>query len=139
MSKSILYRLFGLGKIPAKYLPIIKEEGIVLIDEGISGRVTFRNFRAPGRRYSFRRNWFSGSLVITKKHFLGFSYFREIIGIPLDDKLMKELDVKLENENILLISFDVSVFHEGWKGEIEYRYSFPQAGDFFNRLKELTE
>lgn len=45
--------------------PVLAAEGIVLEDEGVSGSVTFRDFRAPGRRYSLRKSWFLGSLVVT--------------------------------------------------------------------------
>ena len=37
MSKTLLHRLFGLGKIPKRYAPTLHDEGIVLIDEGIGG------------------------------------------------------------------------------------------------------
>ena len=45
--KSILYRLFGFGKLPKKFAGTLETEGIVLIDVGIIGSVTMRNFRAP--------------------------------------------------------------------------------------------
>ncbi len=84
MKKSILYRAFGIGKIPKHLLQIIEEEGIVLIDEGISGSVVFRNFRAPGRRHGYCKKWFIGSIVLTRKHILTFQFSKQIIGVPLE-------------------------------------------------------
>jgi hypothetical protein len=48
MAKTLLYRLFGVGKISWQLSSTLKVEGIVLLDEGISGSVTYLNFRAPG-------------------------------------------------------------------------------------------
>ena len=42
MAKSVLYRLFGLGKTPKRELPALEAEGIVLVDEGISGSIECR-------------------------------------------------------------------------------------------------
>ena len=61
MAKSLLYRLFGAGKIPAPLMSQLNAEGIILFDEGVKGSVTYRNFRAPGKRFSWRRQGFAGS------------------------------------------------------------------------------
>lgn len=95
MSKTLLYRIFGLGKIPKLMLPALKQEGIVLIDEGISEWITFRNFRAPRRYYGRKWSWFTGSLVLTGKRFAAFTfypYFNPIINVQLDDERLKKLD-----------------------------------------------
>ncbi|MEJ7848655.1 MAG: hypothetical protein WKF92_11275 [Pyrinomonadaceae bacterium] len=48
MSKTFLYRFFGIGGIPTNVRAEIEREGVVLFDEGIRGTVTYINFRAPG-------------------------------------------------------------------------------------------
>lgn len=53
MSKTLLYRLFGLGGIPQDAVDQIEKEGVVLQDEGIRGSVTFKRFRAPGKYYGW--------------------------------------------------------------------------------------
>jgi hypothetical protein len=37
MNKTLLYRLFGLGRIPRHLRPLVESEGIVVADEGIGG------------------------------------------------------------------------------------------------------
>lgn len=138
MKKTLLYRLFGLGKIPKSQINIIESEGVVLIEEGLSGSVTFKNFRAPGKRYSYRRNWFSGSLVATKKHFIAFTFFKPVIGLQLEDDRLKELLCSIEDGNILNITFDSSQFNKEWSGKIECRYRTDKAQDFLNLLNEKS-
>ena len=136
MGRTLLYRLFGLGKVPKRILPNLEQEGIVLLDEGISGSVTFRNFRAPGRRHSWRRSWFTGSLVLTRRRFAAFAFSRPIINVPLSNNRINGLRCSLKGETKLLVQCDASAFHEGWVGSMEYRFSTIQARLFFERLKE---
>lgn len=67
MGKSILYKLFGLGRIPQKARPALEAEGVELVDEGISCWCTTRNFRSPRGRSVYRKEGFAGSLEISKQ------------------------------------------------------------------------
>ena len=135
MNKTLLYRLFKAGRIPKDAVSQIRIEGVVLSDEGIGGSITFRNFRAPGQYSSWRRSWFSGSLVLTRKHFLAFRYSKPIIGVAWDDDRIKKLNCSLENKNTLCIQFDAATFHEDWSGEMEIRFSTALAHSFLNKIK----
>ena len=137
MSKTLAYRLFGIGKIPKKILPTLEQEGIVLQDEGISGSVTLRNFRAPGKRYSWRRNWFSGALAITEQRFWGFSRWRPVVSVPLDSPHFNDLEISVEKGDVLRVEFDVSIFHEGWSGTSICRFRTPKALLFLERLRSI--
>ena len=138
MAKTFLHRIFGLGRIPKKMRPSLEAEGIVLLDEGIGGSITFRNFRAPWKRYQYRRNYFTGSVVLTGKRFAAFQWSSPIIHVPLDDKRMKELHCSVEGESTLCVRFDPSAFHQDWSGSIEVRLSTLQARLFLERLRGET-
>jgi hypothetical protein len=138
MNKTLLYRLFKAGAIPKDARSQIHKEGVVLSDEGIAGSVTFRNFRAPGRYSSWRRNWFSGSIVLTRKHFLAFSWSKPIIGVAWDDQRIKALNCSLEKKQILYIAFDASTFNEDWSGDVEIRFSTRLARSFLEAIKRKT-
>jgi hypothetical protein len=138
MGKTLFHRLFGFGKIPKALLPVLQQEGIILLDEGIGGSITFRNFRAPGKRYGLRRSWFTGSIVVTEKRFAAFQYSKPVINVPLDPEWLKMLDCSLKSEETLCVSFDPSHFHEGWSGSIECRFSTPKAQLFLERITATT-
>ena len=136
MSKTLLHRLFGFGGVPEAMKPILEQEGIVLLDEGIGGSITFRNFRAPGKRYSYRKNWFTGSLVVTELRFAGFAFRRPVINVPLEGPHLDKLDCSLEKEHaVLRVAFDSSDFHEDWSGMIECRFRTPMARQFLERIE----
>ncbi len=137
MSKTLFYKLFGWGKIPEAMLPILKEEGIVLGEEGLSGTVYFKNFRAPGKRYSRRISWFSGSIVLTKIRLVAWSYSKPIINVPVDSDFFNALHFFLKDEKTLGVKFDSSLFNEQWSGDIEYRLKVSQPRLFLKHLEQL--
>jgi hypothetical protein len=130
--------MFGLGKIPKRMRPIIDQEGIVLIDEGIGGWIKFENFRAPGRYYKLKYSWFTGAIVLTHKRFAAFTFypfFNPIINVPTDAEHLSKLHCSLQNETKLCVQFDPSDFKENWSGSIECRFSTPLARLFLEQIK----
>lgn len=138
MSKTLLHRLFGFGRLPKKRAPELEREGIVLLDEGIGGSLRFRRFKAPGRYYGHKCSLFTGCLVLTKKRFVAFTFypfFNPIIDVELSDPRLAQLDCSLHRKGELCVAFDPSIFNERWSGHIECRFSTPQASSYLERLK----
>jgi len=138
MSKTFLYRFFGLGKLPASVLAPLEAEGIVLLDEGIRGTVTYLNFRSPGRYSNWKRQWFSSAVILTKKRLLALRLRSEIIDVPLTDERFRQMRFALEDEKTLLVHFDASLFQADSSGTIEYRFQTPHAPAFTDQLREFS-
>ena len=136
--KTLLYRLFRIGKIPKVVADQIQKEGVLLQDEGIGGSITFRNFRAPGRRHGWKRTWFTGSIVLTKDHFLAFNFSKPVIGLSWAEDALKELNCSLEKENILCVKFDASTFNEDWSGDVEVRFRTPLAKQILEVIEGIS-
>jgi len=136
MKKTLLYRLFGIGKIPAQYSLAIQSEGVIISDEGIRGSTTYLNFRSPRRRSNWRKVWHTAAIVLTNVRLLGFHSSNTIIDVPFADSRFKSLKFSLEDGNTLLVAFDASLFHSEWSGNIEYRFKTEYAQELFNRLTQ---
>jgi hypothetical protein len=136
MKKTLLYRLFGIGKMPAAEASAIQSEGVILRDEGFKGTATYRNFRAPGRYSNWKRQWFTASIALTGARLLAFQYAGKIIDVPLTDERFRGLNFTIETDGALLVAFDASLFHSDWSGNLEYRFFTPHAREFFNQLAE---
>ena len=134
MSKTLLHRLFGLGKMPKKYAPTLRGEGIILIVEGIGGSITLKQFKAPGRRHSWKRSWFTGCLVLTEQTFAAFALMRPLVFVPLADKRLSELRCSVEEGVTLLVTYDASLFNEKWSGIVECRFKTAKAQLFLEQL-----
>jgi hypothetical protein len=135
MKKTILHRLFGAGKIPAEYAAALDGEGILLSDEGIRGSVTYRNFRSPGRRSNWRREWYTASIALSRMRLIAFRHSSSIINVPLSDRRLRELKFSAEDSAHLLVAFDASLFQTDWSGTIEYRFRTPHARAFLDKLR----
>ncbi len=135
MAKSFLHRLFGIGSVPAALLPVLREEGLVLMEEGISGWVTYRNFRAPGKRSLYRASWFVGSLVVTQERFAAFTFSKPIVNIPLKAEALEKLRCELEGNARLLVAFEAAAFDDDASGKVECRFSTPKAHLFVDQIR----
>jgi hypothetical protein len=133
MAKSLLFRLFGAGKIPGPIMSELKAEGIVVFDEGVKGSVTYRNFRAPGKAFSWKRQGFAGSIAVTKLRLVAVAFSRFLINVPLSDERLRAMHFSVADNGAFSVTFDASLFHSDWSGTIEYRFKTPEA----QRLLEL--
>jgi hypothetical protein len=135
MSKSLLYRLFGVGKIAEPLMSQLNAEGIILFDEGVKGSITYRNFRAPGKAFSWKRQGFAGSIVLTKTRIVGLAYSKFLINAPLSDERLRKMNFSVKSNGALCVAFDAALFHADWSGTIEYRFKTEEA----QRLVELLQ
>jgi hypothetical protein len=127
MATSLLYRIFGLGKVPSEARSALESEGIVLMEEGIGGSITFRNYRAPGRYSLWRKRGFAGSIVITGERFIAFAFSQRVVNVRFTDPAYQRLHVSSDDGKRLLISFQAEDFHEDRSGAIELRYRTSRA------------
>ncbi len=134
MAKTILYRLFGLGSVPKKLLPVLKQEGIVVYDEGMQGRIVTKYVNGPGKRYRHRSEGFSGCLVVTKERVVCYTYSKLQINVSVRDPMMSHLYVDAPKEHELCLSFESSHFREGWQGVIEFHFNTDKASLFLDAL-----
>lgn len=138
MAKSLLYRLFKVGKFPDSLKAQLESEGILVQDEGVSSTVTYTNFHSPGRYAGWRRTWATASLAVTRTRFVAILYSRSAIDVPFADERFHGLNISLENADTLLVAFDASLGHNDWSGKIEYRFRTPEAQAFLDALRQQS-
>lgn len=138
MAKTLLYRLFGLGKIPETLAVQLRAEGILLMDEGIKGSVTYKDFRSPARYANWKRQWYTASIVLTETRLFALRFSQTIINVPLSDERIRSMSFSLESNGTLLAAFDAGLFHPDWSGKIEYRFRTEYGEAFISQLHERT-
>ena len=136
MAKSLFYRLFGVGKIPEQLNAQLKLEGLLLSDEGVKGSITYIDFRGPGRRSSWRRQWYTTAIALTELRLVALRYSQTIINVPFTDERFRQLQISIEEVNTLLIAFDAALFHSDWSGRIEYRFHTLKAPFLLDQLRD---
>lgn len=135
MRQSFLYRWFGVGKVPKGAAANIEQETVVFRQEGLSGSIGFRNFRAPGRRHGAKRSWFIGSLVLTEQHLLGFGFSQQVLGLAWDSPQASKLKIFVEGEFTLCVQYEGADFNPDWSGEVTVRYRLEKASRIAQDIK----
>ena len=127
MSQALLYRLFGIGKLPGSSRSALESEGILFLEEGVGGSVTYRDFRGPGKYFSYRRVWFTGSVAVTRHRLVAFAFRRRLINVAHSEPARLQLRIEIEPPSSFLLAFEASHFHEGFAGQVEIRFHTDQA------------
>lgn len=136
MAKTLFHRLFGVGKFPEQMLAQLKGEGLLALDEGIKGTVTYLDFRAPGRYSNWKRQWYTTSIALTELRLVAVRYTQTLINVPLADERLRSMQFSSEGSDTLLVAFDASLFHNDWSGKIEYRFRTEQAQAILDKLRQ---
>jgi len=134
MGKTLLYRLLGIGRVPARERAAFEAEGVVFMDEGLSGSITLKHYRAPWRRCSWRKVWFSGSLVLTERRFAAFAFSKPLVNVPLDDPRLASLEVSAPREGVFCVAFEAADFRDDQSGRVECRWKASRAAELVDRL-----
>jgi hypothetical protein len=112
--------LLGRGTLPDDLRAQLTAEGLDQEEEGIRGTVTYRHYRAPRRRSSWRRQWIRAALAISDRRLLVAVNGRPFVDVPWDDPRLEQMEVAVEGDR-LLIAFDPALFDERTSGRVELR------------------
>lgn len=125
-------------KVAATYKVQLEPEGIILFEEDVSGSMTFRNFRSPGRYSSWRKVAITSLVALTKTRLLALKGSNPIINVPFTDERLRKMKFSLEGEKTLLVAFDANLFHSDWSGEIEYRFKTSKSREILQKLNGIA-
>ena len=140
MKKTILYRLFKVGRVhPKKLMPALKKEGLVACDEGIAGRIYLENYSAPGKRSRKKLIWFSGFVVVTKVRLIAFAYWKPLINVKFADERFGAMRAELDGPDRISFRFEASAFREDASGEILVRFRTPKAREILEAISSVSE
>lgn len=112
--------LLGGGTLPDDLRAELVAEGLDQEEEGLRGTVTYRHYRAPRRRSSWRRQGVRAALAITDRRLLVAIRGRPFVNVPWDDPRLQRMEMAVEDDR-LLIAFDPGLFDERTSGRVELR------------------
>ncbi len=135
MLRSLLLRI-GIGGLPATTRSAIEPEGIDILQEGLWGSITYRNYRAPGRYSSWRRTGIIGALALTSRRVVAYGFAQRLLDIPYDHPTFAAVTFALEGQGHLCATFEASTFHVDRSGTIELRFRTPQAARIVELLRQ---
>ena len=134
--------LLGTGELKPELRAALEAEGLVALEEGLSGSVRYRNFKAPGRRFHRR--------VTAERIGLGISESRlavycrsgrvKLIDTAFSERRLAALEVSLHDAETLEFRIDYDrVDVADVSGVISIRATTPRAAHLVDHLKARLE
>ena len=137
MFKTLL-GFFGMGRIPSQERIRLEAEGIVLIEEGVTGSVKFRHFKDAKHYSLWKKKLLYGWLVLTEKRLRLYGNIGVVnVDLSLDHPAFDQVTVEALKDSLLEISFDIASFMPKSSGQITLRYRTDQAQEFVERIASL--
>jgi len=132
----LLRHLFlGDGRLPADYRGQLSAEGFLLVEEDLGGTLTYRNYRAPGRRANLDKLAISGAIAVTRQRVvIWLSGGRPGLGgkhmdVPLDDPRLRGIEVTADGTEKVRLAYDPHQFNPDTSGRVEVRLKTPKAAE----------
>jgi hypothetical protein len=129
--------LLGSGRFPDELGTSLRGEGVEVLEEGLSGSVTFRDYSAPGRRYSLRKVAVNGAIALTTRRLVVWYGRHKEVDIPVDHALLGALSAALDEPDRLRLSYSAQAFHRERSGTVELRFTTSRAAWLVERLTAL--
>jgi hypothetical protein len=112
---------FGSGRLPKMVRGQIESEDVLLLEEGLLGSITYRRYRAPGKRARLKKVGIAGAVCVTDRRLLVWGARGKLIDVPFDDERFAAIEVAAEEPDRVLFAWENSVFHSKRSGRVEVR------------------
>jgi hypothetical protein len=103
----------------------------------VSGSLRWKKFRAPGRRYSYRRSGVVASVVITNICFAVFNLGTPFVNLPVERAQLDKINPTINEKGRLTVSFDAADFYPNAAGDLCRRFATEKARDFLRRVEAV--
>jgi hypothetical protein len=128
--------LIGSGRLPVQVRALLATEGMVLLDEGLSGSITYRDYRAPGTYSSFRKVAVSGAIVVTGERLVVWAAKGKAIDVGLRDPLRAAVAVIPSGNppDAMTFRYDAATFSPDRSGTVEIHFRTAAASAIIHLL-----
>jgi hypothetical protein len=120
MSKTLLYRLFGIGRVNRPERDRLASEGIACLLEGIPLTIAWRDFRQAGRRVNSHQQNTTGAVAFTRERLRVYACSKPVLDVGLTDPTADRVTVTCPKPNTLAIRLQAQDFQPDASGQITY-------------------
>jgi hypothetical protein len=119
--------LLGSGRLPEPIRAELAAGGAVLLEEGLTGSVTYRGYRAPGRYSAWRKQAVSGAVALTADRLVVWAGGFRHIDVELAHPLRATIEVRAERPDRVCFAYDAGATNPSRSGRVEVRLRTTQA------------
>ena len=130
--------LLGSGTLKPKLRAALESEGLVLIEEGLSGSVRYKHFKAPGKRFNGKVTGERMGLGISRQRCAVYcrSGRGKLVDTAFSDPRWKIVEVSLHDDDTVSFRVDYDQAEDMPKisGEVTIRARTPNAARIVKEL-----
>lgn len=115
--------------LPEKLRVTLLAEGVLLMDEGLPGSITYRRYRDGENSYRWRREQLVATVVVTGRRLVVWAVGMRQVDMPFDSPLLAALAVSVKRPDQLLIAYDAAAFSPDRAGRVELRVRTGRAAE----------
>jgi hypothetical protein len=130
--------LVGSGQLPGDLRATVAAEEQLVLEEGLPGSVTYRNFRAPGQFAAWRKNAVCGAIAVTDRRLVVWAGRFKHIDVPHDHPVRARIEVTAERPDRICFRYDAGATNTSLSGQAEVRLRTRQACDIAGLLDRLA-
>jgi hypothetical protein len=127
--------LLGSGQLPVELRAALAAEKALVLEEGLTGSVTFRNYRAPHQHTGLRKDAVSGAIAVTSQRFVVWAGRYKHIDVPHYHPLRAAIEVTAERPDRVCFAYNPGAANPALSGRVEVRLRTAQA----SRVAELLD
>jgi hypothetical protein len=134
--------LLGNGKLTPQLRAALESEGLVTLEEGLSGSVRYRHFKSPGRRFHGKVTPERIALAISEQRLVVYcrSGRAKLIDSAFSDPRWSAAEVSVQGNDSVSIRIDYDRLDvPSVSGEIEIRAKTPNAANIVEQVKTRLE
>lgn len=121
-------RSSGSGLVPQQIRAELATQDVLFLEEGLTGSITHRNYRAPGKYAWLEKTWIRAALAITSNRVvIALSSTYKELDVPHSGQLQRVITATAERPGVVCISWQIGAFHPDRSGTKEVRLRTPHA------------
>lgn len=122
-----LRAFLGSGRLPDQLRDQLTANDLVLLEEGLVGSVTYRNYRAPGRYANWKKTAAAGAVGLAGNRLVVWAGGFKHIDVPLDHPVRAAIQVSAGEPDRICFTYDAGATNPNRSGTVEVRLRTPQA------------
>jgi hypothetical protein len=133
--------LLGDGRLPDDLRAQLSADQLLLLEEDLSGSITYRGFRGPGRRSSLEKTLIAGAVAISSTRivvWIGRGKPMDVgkhLDVAFADDRVNGLEVVAESPDRVCIAYDPAAFDPQKSGRVELRLKTPKAAEIVTLIR----
>jgi hypothetical protein len=113
--------LLGSGRFDDLLRAELTSTDLLVLDEGLTGSITYRDYRAPGRYSSWRKEAISGAIALSAQRLVVWAGRGKHIDIPLTGPYRDAVEVSLEPKDRICFTYQAGYFRRDRSGTVQVR------------------